>query len=478
MHNREQTTVVKIPLKVNPEAREVLDGQSRICNWLYNQLLDRANTLRNEYRKTQDSEIVKVLYTERGLRNLVPTFKNEKPFLKVVHSSPLKNTALRLSSAIQAYQKSRKGKRKNRDTGWPRFRSWSQSWFSLLYDEPNKGYRLEGNCLTLSLGMGADRQKRKISLTLENKKSLKNKEIRNLRIVKQLGIFYAVFTVRLTLPKQKKVGKVIALDPNHKNLAYGVSTDQQSIEIASPSWLKKTDRRLDELIAKRDRCKRKSQQVETANSSGKIIHTYWKPSRKWKKLNNLVEGLRRKRRDQTKTFLYTIAHALFKQYDLVAIGDYTPDGAGITKAMRRSVNNQSLIGRFKEILSWVSLKSGKQFYEFDEKGTTRTCHSCHYVVEGGLSPEIRHWECPSCNSYHIRDENAAQNGLKKVLRDFNLKKIVPCSGLASQKRWAWRALPSGVFITLRGQCGNTVAAPRNSNENMVVLDQNLSTKFA
>ena len=480
MRNREQITVVKIPLKVSQEAEETLDGQSRICNWLYNQLLDHANELRKQFCETQDPEIAKTLYTERGLRNLVPAFKKEKPFLKVVHSSPLKNTALRVSCAIQAYQKSRKGKRKGKDTGWPRFRSWNGGWFSLLYDEPNKGYHLNENRLTLSLGMGIDRKQRYLSLTLESTRALNNKEIRNLRIVKQLGEFYAVFTVGIKLPEQKKVTKAIALDPNHKNLAYGVDSDEQAIEIAAPSWLKIKDRRIDELSAKRDQCRRKSQKIYITNSSGEVTdHFYWVPSRRWKRLNNLVENLRRKRRDQTKTFLFTIAQALFKQYDLVAIGDYTPNGTGKTKAMRRSMNNQSLIGRFKEVLSWVSLKSGKRFHEFSEKGTTRTCHSCGYVVEGGLSPELRHWECPGCESHHIRDENAAQNGLKRVLRDFNLENLVPCSGLAfPKKRWAWCVLPSGVVATLRGQCCDTVAAPRNSNEDMVVLDQNSSNRFA
>ena len=339
---------------------------------------------------------------------------------------------------------------------------------------------MNDNSLTLSLGMGVDRTQRYLSLTLESTKALHNKDIRNLRIVKQLGIFYAVFTVAMKLPEQKKVTRVIALDPNHKNLAYGVSSDEEAIEIAPPLWLKKIDGRIDELSAKRDRCKRKSKKIYTTNSSGDVEeHFFWKPSRRWNKLNNLVENLHRKRRDQTKTFLFTIAQALFKQYDLVAIGDYTPDGTGETKTMRRSMNNQSLIGRFKEILSWVSLKSGKQFYEFSEKGTTRRCHSCGYIVEGGLSPELRHWECPHCKSYHIRDENAAQNGLRRVLRDLDLKYLVPCSGLVSfEKRWAWRALPSGVIATLRGSCCNSVATPRNSNEDMVVFDQNSLIKFA
>jgi len=64
----------------------------------------------------------------------------------------MKNTALRLSATIEVYQKSRKGSRKGKKTGWPKFRSWSQKYFSLLYDEPKKGFKVSGKTLTISLG--------------------------------------------------------------------------------------------------------------------------------------------------------------------------------------------------------------------------------------------------------------------------------------------------------------------------------------
>src|SRR3990170_5968712 len=95
------SSVIKIKLGLTPEAASTLDGQSRICNWIYNHLLDEAINLRAQFIQTGDSDIAKTVYTERGLRNLLPKIKKEKPFLNVVHSSPLKNAALRLSGAIQ-----------------------------------------------------------------------------------------------------------------------------------------------------------------------------------------------------------------------------------------------------------------------------------------------------------------------------------------------------------------------------------------
>jgi putative transposase len=465
---QEATKVIKLQLEASEEIFRSIDGQSKICNWLYNRLLEMANILRQEFIQTGNTELTKTLYTERGLRNLLPSLKEEFPFLKSVHSSPLKNAALRLSQAIQTRQQSKKGKRRGKEVGWPRFRSWQASWFSLLFDEPNKGFKILGDQLQLSLGMGDKRKRQSLSLTLKEAYLLKNQQIRNLRLVKQAGIYYAVFTVQVVLVERKPIKRVIALDPNHKNMAYGVDTEGHAVEIAAPHWLKPYDKRIDELKSKRDRCDKHSKKVivtdEQGKPTGKEIRL---PSKRWQKYHSILEKALHKRQEQTKTFVYSLAHKLCQQYDCVGIGDYTPNGNGITTPMRRAMNNRSLIGRFKEALKWVALKSGKTCIEYDEKGTTRTCHCCNYANPEGLCPSIRTWECPDCQTSHIRDENAAQNGLKQVLRDLKQKgetlvSLVPSSGLVSViERWAWRVLPSGVQYAPQGSGRRSLAASGN-----------------
>jgi len=465
---QEAIKVIKVQLEASEEVFRSLDGQSKICNWLYNHLLEKANELKQQFIQTQDDEVAKILYTERGLRNLLPSLKNEFPFLKSVHSSPLKNASLRLSQAIQARQKSRKGKRRGKEVGWPGFRSWQASWFSLLFDEPNKGFKVLGDRLQLSLGMGDERKQKSLMFILKEAHLLKNQEIRNLRVVKQAGIYYAVFTVRIVLIDKKPIKRMIALDPNHKNMAYGVDIEGRSIEIAAPYWLKNYDKRIDELKSKRDRCDKRAKKVIVTDIHGNSTDREMRlPSKRWQKYQRVLEKALHKRQEQTKTFVYTLAHKLCQQYDCIGIGDYTPQGNGITTAMRRAMNNRSLIGRFKEAVKWVALKSGKTFIEYDERGTTRTCHCCGYINPEGLCPSIREWECPDCLTNHIRDENAAQNGLKQVLRDLlkigeTVVSLVPSSGLVSIiERWAWCVLPSGVQNALQGSKQQLFAASRN-----------------
>ncbi len=95
-------SAVKIPLLVGEHEAAVLDGQSRMANWLYNKLLEQAHALRQQYRASQDKTVGKSLSIERGLRDLIPALKEQHPFLKRVYSSPLKNAAPILESALEA----------------------------------------------------------------------------------------------------------------------------------------------------------------------------------------------------------------------------------------------------------------------------------------------------------------------------------------------------------------------------------------
>ena len=246
-------SVIKLKLTLDEESQRVLQGQSRICNWLYNRLLEKANVLKEQYVKEQNEDIAKILYSKRGLRNLIPSMKSDHPFLKSVHSSPLKNVGLRLSDSIQAYQKSRKGLRKGKQTGWPRFRSNKVKPFSLLYDEPGKGFKVSGSSLRISLGVNENGKRIYVTAKLEKPlHKFPDLEVRQLRIKEELGQVYGIFTIRtedrplkLEIPQ-----KVIALDPNHKNMSWGVDLEGRSIEIQNPWFIKEIQKRIDRVKSK------------------------------------------------------------------------------------------------------------------------------------------------------------------------------------------------------------------------------------
>ena len=57
MSSGEESSVecaIKLALDFSPEDERIIEGQMKICNWLYNQLLQRANELRDSYVAMQD----------------------------------------------------------------------------------------------------------------------------------------------------------------------------------------------------------------------------------------------------------------------------------------------------------------------------------------------------------------------------------------------------------------------------------------
>jgi len=344
--------------------------------------------------------------------------------------------------------------------GWPKFRSWGQQWFSLLYDEPHKGFKLAGNLLTLSCGVDEQGKRIYARCLLTDLRALRKAQIRTLRIVKEGGRFYAVFSVLKWVVQPKPLtaeSRVIALDANHKNFVYGVDSEGHAIEVESPHWIKKLDQRLDELTALRDRCQRRSIWVGQYDDQGRPTGKgYWRPSCRWQKLNQRIQRLLAKRRIQTQIFLRQLANRLCATYDQIGIGDYIPRPSLARPRGRRAMCNQSLIGRFKETMAWTAKRSGKHFKIYNERGTTRTCHQCGHVVQGGLLPSIRCWQCPGCGVHHHRDENAAQNGLRRleplelptshtVETDTTVQSPRPNVTITHRARW--RVRPVGILVS-------------------------------
>ena len=149
--------------------------------------------------------------------------------------------------------------------------------------------------------------------------------------------YYAVFTIQEETVQEKEQTRYIAFDPNHSNLAWGCDNLGNSIEIQYPKFVKDIDKRIDNVKSKRDKCKSRIHKTiildSNKNPSGKF---YFRASRKYRHMNNLVKKLYYKRREQIKQFLYTIANKLFANYDVVACGDYTPRGGGINKVVKRN----------------------------------------------------------------------------------------------------------------------------------------------
>ena len=372
----------KIQIQFTKEVQLVLDGQSKICNWLYNHLLEMVN---QAYKESPEQTI---LLKGRNLRNQVPILKKANLFLNTVYSSPLKNVAFRLKQAFDDFFKS-KGEK-----GHPKFKSNKVRWFSLFYDEPNKGYKLIGKQLVLSLGKDNNHKQLRVTGTLcEAIKKRDGDLIKNFRLCKEHGKYYGIFCMERNQVDRKVGNTWISIDPNHKNFFVGIDHKGESIEFEKLTINQYFDSKIDHLKSKRDHCK--------------------KYSNRWKKRNQALDRLYHRRREQIKSMCYTVSNYLAKHYDQVVIGDYTPSLVTANqKTMHRSMLNQSIIGQFRKICEWVMMRSGKQYLKIDEYNTTKACCICHHLEK--KDPTIRDFICTNCHRQLSRDINSSVNIAKKA----------------------------------------------------------------
>src|SRR5262245_23780326 len=73
--------------------KRMLATQLEECRWLYNQLREAHEFAHHNGLK----------YTRYDLINLLPSWKQTRPSLKLVHSQVLQNIAIRLDLAFQAF---------------------------------------------------------------------------------------------------------------------------------------------------------------------------------------------------------------------------------------------------------------------------------------------------------------------------------------------------------------------------------------
>lgn len=387
----------KVEMIFEKEDELILDGQSKICNWLYNRLLDICKKDYELYGKAS-----KITFGN-NIRDMVPYLKYDFPFLSSVHSSPTKNVGRRLQDAYKDFY--------SKKCGYPKFRSWkNRKWFSLYFDEPNKGFSFVNNKI-LQISLGKDMNNKQMHVHGEFKESFKlsaDEKIKTFRLCKEKGRLFGVFTIEAPDTTPKAVERWIAIDQNHKNFFVAIDHTGQTFEFTKFYQDKYFDRIIDELKAKRDKCNKKHKKKVTHISNS----TYYIPNRRWVKLDNAIKRNESRKREQTKQLMYSIAHFIAKNYDKVVIGDYTPskNKDGVTNINRDNIN-QSHVGEFRSILKWVMTKSHKTFVKVSEKYTTQTCCVCGKKEKKGV--DVREFTCKKCNTFILRDVNSAINIAKK-----------------------------------------------------------------
>lgn len=141
-------------------------------------------------------------------------------------------------------------------------------------------------------------------------------------------------------------------------------------------------------------------------------------AKNYQKQRLLVAKLHAKIRRQREDFLQVLSTALIKNHDLVVAEELRSKNLLKNHALSQAISD---VGwrRFLNMLAYKAKLYDKEFITIDPKYTTQRCHQCGTIMgQNGcrkLKLKDREWTCPMCQTYHIRDWNAAVNILEKGL---------------------------------------------------------------
>ena len=222
------------------------------------------------------------------------------------------------------------------------------------------------------------------------------------------GIYYVSMQLGSDTPFVKELPKTnsqVGIDLNTDNF---LTTSEGNV-VANPRFYRTIKGRL----AKAQR--KLSRRYVRAKKEGRSL----RDSKNYQKQRIVVSKLMNKVRNQRNKFLDEMSITLIKNHDLVVAENLRSKNMLKNHALAMSISD---VGwrTFLQKLEYKAELYGKTFVTVNPKNTTQTCSECGHVMgtkdTDKLTLKDRSWTCPSCNTYHIRDVNAAKNILDKGLK--------------------------------------------------------------
>ncbi|MDH7478465.1 MAG: transposase, partial [Syntrophomonadaceae bacterium] len=334
------------------------------CRTLYNAALSErkyAYRLRNKSirRKDQQSQL--------------PAIKECLPEIKRVHSQVLQEVLFRVDRAFDAFFRRIESGEK---PGYPRFKG--KNWYD-SFTYPQSGFSLSEN--------SRGNQKLKLSKIGDIKVKLHRPikgTIKTLTIKRELGKWYACFSVDEPLLPCPRTGKEIGIDVGLKvfaRLSDGKEIENPRCLLRSESKLKYEQRKL-------------SRRHKGSNARRKQRY----------RLARLHKRIANQRRD----FLHQESRKLVQNYDVLVFEDIRVKNLLPNHHLAKSIADASW-GKFIQYVSYKAESAGKKVVLVNPRNTSQTCSNCGLLVNKSLSQRIH--KCTGGLEID-RDLNAAINILR------------------------------------------------------------------
>jgi putative transposase len=346
-----------------PQAR-LLDRTLETCRHWYNQCLAER---RDAYQQHGESV---------GKYQQLAKVKQHKllnPCAKAIHSHVLQIVVADLDKAFQAFFRRVKA---GETPGFPRFKGRDR-FSSFGFKEYGNGFKIDGRRLKLS-GIGR--------VALRWHRPLEG-QIKTLRIIRKLGLWYACFVCEVEAVPQPATGREIGIDVGLASLI----TSSDGEKTTNPRWYRVEQRKLRVLQRRVARRKKGGKNRRKA-----VV-----------RLQRQHERIANRRKD----FLNKLAHGLIKRYDRIALEDLRITSMVRNPHLAKSILDASW-GYLVRHLTSKAAEAGRVVCLVDPRYTSKSCSQCGRVFES-LCLSDRWIDC-GCGLSLDRDHNAAINILKRA----------------------------------------------------------------
>jgi putative transposase len=295
-----------------------------------------------------------------------------------------------LDRALRDFTASKKGMRKGRRLGFPRFKKRGRCRDSLRFG--TGAMRCSGRAVTLPrLGVVATHEStRKLARRLDNGTA----RILSATVSRTAQRWFVSFTVEVerSVPQRHaRPGSAIGIDLGVKTLLTGVDDNGQTLAVAGPKALRSSLRRLRR--ASRAHSRKAKGSARRRKSAGRLARVHAQVA------NVRADALRKATSD------------LAARYETLVAEDLNVAGMVRNRRLARAIADQGF-GEARRMLAYKTTWNGGQLITADRWfPSSRTCSGCG-AVKAKLLLSERTYACTACGLVADRDVNAARNLLK------------------------------------------------------------------
>lgn len=202
------------------------------------------------------------------------------------------------------------------------------------------------------------------------------------------GKYFASIQGKFEIPEKESTGEIIGVDLGIKTLL----VDSNGTEIKNERFLKKHLKKLKYL--QRQHSKKKKGSNSREKSRIKLAKEYQKVT------------------NQRNNYLHQVSSQLIDDNQVICLENL---------AIKNMLKNHNLAQAISDV-SWGSLVLmlkykaawyNRQVIQIDRfYPSSKTCSNCQHLM-ASMDLSIREWKCPSCDTHHDRDVNAAKNILRQ-----------------------------------------------------------------